>query len=40
MTGSEFFACFRSEVGKAIVGQTDAVRLCALALVVRGGQRL
>src|SRR5437660_7157947 len=36
MTGSEFFACFRSEVGKAIVGQAEAVRLCALALAVRG----
>jgi MoxR-like ATPase len=36
MTGTEFFACFRAEVGKAIVGQREAVRLCALALVVRG----
>jgi MoxR-like ATPase len=36
VTGSEFFACFRSEVGRAIVGQAEAVRLCALAVVVRG----
>jgi MoxR-like ATPase len=36
MTGSQFAACFRSEVGKAIVGQDEAVRLCALAVVVRG----
>src|SRR5262252_2612966 len=36
MTGSEFFGCFRAEVGKAIVGQREAVWLCALALVVRG----
>jgi MoxR-like ATPase len=34
--GSEFHACFQSEVGKALVGQEDAVRLCALAVVVRG----
>ena len=36
MNGSEFHACFRSEVGKALVGQEDAVRLCAIAVVVRG----
>ena len=36
MTGLEFFACFRAEVGRAIVGQDEAVRLCALALLVRG----
>ncbi|HEY4027563.1 MAG TPA: MoxR family ATPase [Candidatus Dormibacteraeota bacterium] len=36
MKGSEFLACFRSEVGKAIVGQDEAVRLCALAVIVRG----
>jgi MoxR-like ATPase len=34
--GSEFFACFRSEVSRVIVGQGDAVRLCALAVIVRG----
>jgi MoxR-like ATPase len=36
VTGSEFSACFRTEVGKAIVGQAEAVCLCALALVVGG----
>jgi MoxR-like ATPase len=36
VTGSEFFACFRREVGRAIVGQEEALRLCALALLVRG----
>jgi MoxR-like ATPase len=36
VTGSQFSACFRGEVGKAIVGQAEAVRLCALALVVGG----
>jgi MoxR-like ATPase len=36
VTGTQFFACFRAEVGKAIVGQGEALRLCALALVVRG----
>jgi len=36
VTGSEFFACFRTEVGRAIVGQGEAVWLCALALAVRG----
>jgi MoxR-like ATPase len=36
MTGSQFSACFRSEIARAIVGQHEAVRLCALAIVVRG----
>jgi MoxR-like ATPase len=36
MTGSQFHACFQSEVGKALVGQEEAVRLCAVAVVVRG----
>jgi MoxR-like ATPase len=36
VTGTQFWACFRGEVGKAIVGQGEAVWLCALALVVRG----
>ncbi len=36
MTGSEFASRFRSEVGKAIVGQDEAIRLCALAVVARG----
>ena len=36
MTGVQFHSCFQSEVGKALVGQEEAVRLCALAVVVRG----
>lgn len=36
MRGSLFTDCFRSEVGKAIVGQEEAVRLCAIAIVARG----
>ncbi|MBJ7597380.1 MAG: magnesium chelatase [Candidatus Nephthysia bennettiae] len=36
MTGSQFHSCFQAEVGKALVGQQEAVRLCALAVVVRG----
>jgi cell division protease FtsH len=36
LTGAQFHACFQSEVGKALVGQEEAVRLCALAVVVRG----
>ena len=36
MTGPQFWTCFRGEVGKALVGQAEAVWLCALALVVRG----
>ena len=36
MTGSEFASRFCSEVARAIVGQHEAIRLCALAIVVRG----
>jgi MoxR-like ATPase len=36
LKGVQFHACFQSEVGKALVGQEEAVRLCALAVVVRG----
>ena len=36
MNGAQFHSCFQSEVGKALVGQEEAVRLCALAVVVRG----
>jgi MoxR-like ATPase len=36
VTGSQFLACFQSEVGKALVGQPEAVRLCAVAIAVRG----
>src|SRR5439155_2223141 len=33
---ADFYARFRSEASKAIVGQDDAVRLCALALIAQG----
>ncbi len=36
MTAADFYARFRTEVAKAIVGQEEAVRLCALAVVVQG----
>lgn len=36
MTATEFYARFRSEAGKAVVGQEDAIRLCALALIAQG----
>ena len=36
MTASEFYARLRTEAGKAVVGQEDAVRLCALALIAQG----
>jgi MoxR-like ATPase len=36
MTGSEFYAKFRTEAAKAVVGQDDAIRLCALALIAQG----
>src|SRR5256714_12592722 len=36
MTASDFYARFRSEAAKAVVGQEDAVRLCAVALVAQG----
>jgi MoxR-like ATPase len=36
LTGSQFHSCFQGEVGKTLVGQEEAVRLCALAVVVRG----
>src|SRR5256886_16929363 len=36
MKAAEFYARFRSEAAKAIVGQDDAVRLCALALIAQG----
>src|SRR2546428_4341903 len=36
MKAADFYARFRSEAGKAIVGQDDAVRLCALALIAQG----
>jgi MoxR-like ATPase len=36
MTATEFYAKFRTEAAKAVVGQDDAIRLCALALVAQG----
>jgi MoxR-like ATPase len=35
-TATDFYARFREQLGKAIVGQEDAIRLCAVALVARG----
>src|SRR5881398_595850 len=35
-TATEFFARFREQLAKAIVGQDDAIRLCAIALVAQG----
>jgi MoxR-like ATPase len=36
LKGSEFYAWFHHEVEKAIVGQQEAVRLCAVAVVAGG----
>jgi MoxR-like ATPase len=36
LKGSEFYAQFQHEVGKAIVGQQEAIRLCGIAVVARG----
>ncbi len=33
---TEFFSRFREQLAKAIVGQDDAIRLCAIALVAQG----
>src|SRR6266487_2854275 len=35
MKAADFYARFRSEAAKAIVGQEEAVRLCALALIAQ-----
>ena len=35
-TATQFFARFREQLAKAIVGQDDAIRLCAIALVAQG----
>ena len=35
MKAADFYARFRSEAAKAIVGQDEAVRLCALALIAQ-----
>jgi len=36
MKAADFYARFRSEASKAVVGQDDAVRLCAIALIAQG----
>jgi len=36
MKAAEFYHAFRMEAAKAVVGQDDAVRLCALAVMARG----
>jgi MoxR-like ATPase len=36
VTASDFYERFRAEVAKVIVGQDEAIRLCALAVVVGG----
>jgi MoxR-like ATPase len=36
MKAVDFYARFRSEAAKAVVGQDDAVRLCAIALIAQG----
>jgi len=36
MKAAEFIEKFRTEAAKAVVGQDDAVRLCALAVMARG----
>jgi MoxR-like ATPase len=36
MKAADFYHLFRTEAAKAIVGQDDAVRLCALALIAPG----
>ena len=35
-TAPEFFARLREQLAKAVVGQDDAIRLCAIALVAQG----
>ena len=35
-TATDFYERFREQLAKAIVGQDDAIRLCAIALVARG----
>jgi MoxR-like ATPase len=36
MKAADFYASFRSEAAKAIVGQDEAVRLCAIAVIAQG----
>src|SRR4029077_15243443 len=35
-TATDFCARFREQLAKAVVGQEDAIRLCAVALVAQG----
>ncbi|TMC90844.1 MAG: MoxR family ATPase [Chloroflexi bacterium] len=35
-TATDFYSRFREQLSKAIVGQEDAIRLCAVALIARG----
>ena len=35
-TATDFYSRFREQLTKAIVGQEDAIRLCAVALIARG----
>src|SRR5256885_9061715 len=35
-TATDFYNRFREQVAKAVVGQEDAIRLCAVALVAGG----
>src|ERR1700751_6223651 len=35
-SATDFFARLREQLGKAIVGQDEAIRLCAIALVAQG----
>src|SRR5437762_3661053 len=39
-TATDFYARFREQLAKAVVGQEDAMRLCAVALVAQGHVRL
>ena len=36
MKAADFYAKFRSEASKSVVGQDEAVRLCAIALIAQG----
>src|SRR5207245_9659709 len=35
-TATDFFDRFREQLAKAVVGQEDAIRLCAVALIAQG----
>ena len=36
VTATDFYARLRHQLNKAVVGQEDAIRLCAVALVAQG----